>query len=88
MHNSKTLQNFHADRAECLAMANSGGSNPQNQVNYPSYPTGGGFTGGFNYGMNMAAAIDAGRAQRRAQQMREEIFCSCMQGKGWYLQEQ
>jgi len=75
-HRYKTPQIFHADRAECLVMANT-----QPQANYPSHPISGGFAGGFAYGMNIAAAKEAKRA-------RESIFSSCMQGKGWYLQEQ
>ena len=74
-------------------MASSGSPIPQYQVNYPQYPTPStnkysGFSQGFTHGMNMGAAIAASNAQYRAQRMYEEIFSSCMQGKGWSLQEQ
>jgi len=68
-----TQQEFAQDKAECMAMAQGGGSSQIHDAG-----DSGGFGGGFAQGYNTGQAI-------QAQQQQEEIFKSCMVGQGWRL---
>lgn len=73
---SKNTQQFYADKAECQAMSNSGGSNSQIMPTFGSP----GFGTGFSQGWNTGSAISSAAA-------RNDIFESCMMGRGWLLVE-
>lgn len=66
-------QRFYANRAECQAMANSGGGRNQ-QVNAPD--GGGGLLAGWNMGAAAGASAQADR-----------IFVDCMRGRGYRIVE-
>ena len=70
-HPYKDTQQFHQENAQCMAMANSGGSNYQIM---PTYGTGYGQS--FANGWNQGAAIGAAS-------QRDRIYKSCMLGNGW-----
>ena len=80
---NKTNQGFHHDKSECLVMAMNATNNLQ-----PSYqtPTNSGsgranaVVGGLNAGTAMAT-------QRERQRIQQQIYTSCMMGRGWTLGE-
>lgn len=75
-HNSKGQQDYYRDNSQCMAMANSGGSNQiysnpyqQGQMSFNN-----GFSSGYNQGAAMATAAN-----------RNQMYNECMYGNGWYI---
>lgn len=75
-HSTADRQQFAADKAECLAMAQGGQTQIQPVQGGITGSGRGGFGEGFIQGMNIAAAT-------RAQERQEAIFQNCMLGKGY-----
>lgn len=84
-HPTKTKANFHADRAECMTMANAGSSvNHSAPAMIPnSHYSAGGFASGFASGMNNGAAIANALNRSTENNRRLSIARSCMIGKGY-----
>lgn len=78
------LAGFEQDRADCSSHA---AQIPQVVAPLPpaTYPTSGGFTSGFHYGLGALAYHDAAAAAAHQRALRGQVFVSCLRSRGYHV---